>query len=240
MAVDWNAPGWSLSAELFFYVLFPFVITAVSTWSKPRLITSMLIVNFAGLITPLAYNAGYVSFRMWQGWLTYNPLIWLPAFLTGILLERSGLRVGKLAGCAAAFGLLLALTLCPVPDQELLSHGALFLLFAVLISSLATWTTFLGAPSIVLLGNASYALYILHMPLWNATVGTYTYLATGALTPHASGIAVLIIYILFSIAVSIACYRWFERPARQWLKRQLDRREARVSNPARVAVFRST
>lgn len=239
-AVDWNAPGWSLSAEVFFYLVFPFVLPVLRNVSKPRSVAYMAALYAAGLLAPAAYTAGYITPGTWHGWLMYSPLIWLPAFLIGILMERSGIRTGKLTGAAAAIAILAFLALCPLADQgisespsaqSLLSHGALTLLFGILISSLTKWTTFLSLAPVVLLGEASYALYIFHVPLWNLLVGAFTYVVTGKQTNHASHAVILLVYILVSIAISIACFRWIEQPSRQWLKRRLTRHPSSPLRP---------
>lgn len=78
----WNIPSWSLSAEAFFYLLFPFV--ALQMWNSrhPVYLTAGLWLIAA--VVPLAnhhvlHNASLESLFPW------NPLLELPEFLMGII-----------------------------------------------------------------------------------------------------------------------------------------------------------
>lgn len=223
MATNWNAPGWSLSAEAMFYLLFPLAIPPIARLSRRAILWCAVILAAGCLVAPIAYTAGYIPYDVWHGWLMYNPLLWLPAFLIGILAERSGIRIGNRAGWAAALFIVVLCAICPRPDQELLSHGALYLPFAILICSLGASNGILSAPALVLLGEASYALYILHMPLWNTLVGSYTWMTTGRQTNEASHMAIFVVYVAICVCISIVCFKKIEQPSREWLKARLSR-----------------
>jgi len=71
----------------------------------------------------------------------------------------------------------------------------------------------LSNPVMVLLGNASYALYILHLPLlhWWQSLDL-------SLPPE--------VFCLIAVMVSVICYRYVETPVLRWSRRFITKREA--------------
>jgi peptidoglycan/LPS O-acetylase OafA/YrhL len=106
-------------------------------------------------------------------------------------------------------------------------------LFGVAIFALARGGGSLGrllaARPLVALGEASYALYILQVPLmfWLA-------LATGK-QPGTTGPAFVLAYLGLAIAAALACHRFVEQPGRLWLRRLLTRPSAPVPQTMRLA-----
>src|SRR5262249_55110929 len=106
----------------------------------------------------------------------FNPLLRLPEFLVGIALGRLYLQRGPEARASGGWlaptalaGLRVVLGLGDRLPELLLHDGLLAPLFAVLVYGLACGGGLLGrllaAPVLVRLGEASYALYILHVPM---------------------------------------------------------------------------
>ena len=95
-----------------------------------------------------------------------------------------------------------------------MKYGIFIVPFSVLILAVASGRTclswWLEQPWMVLLGEASYALYIIH---WSAT----TFLRMGWL--GAAGTPALhAVVLLGTVAASVACYRWVEVPWRRRLR----------------------
>jgi peptidoglycan/LPS O-acetylase OafA/YrhL len=69
----------------------------------------------------------------------------------------------------------------------------------------------------VLLGEASYALYIIHHPFWRWM------LVANRATVHAKedSLVFFSLYLIILIAVSVASFLWVEKPAKNLLKRLL-------------------
>jgi peptidoglycan/LPS O-acetylase OafA/YrhL len=180
-ALTWNSVCWSLSVEAFFYAVFPLLML----WSgdtKPRklllwiAVTSLVSLSFSLLYVYLhpdgiaKINSGETTL-LWKNILSFNPLVRLPEFVVGVFAGRlflarndnrslaAPLMIGGLAIVAA-----ITLLVGKIPSP-FISAGFLSPAFAAIIYGLALrpkWASFLGARWLVLLGDASYSLYLLH------------------------------------------------------------------------------
>ncbi len=231
----WNAPGWSLSNEAFFYLLFPFLAGAVwrvrTAWLWPLLAACCAVSVL--LTVPFVWGVDAWGQDFWRLLAGYNPLLRLPEFVAGVVLGRlhlerraaaaqmaSPARWLALVGALGVGGVLVLLG--PRIPQMLLHNGLLAPLFALIIHGLATrqapgWG-WLKQPVLVSLGRASYALYILHMPLQAPVVW-----AGEALGLSRSPL-LLACYLTVVLLASLAAFRWVEEPARRWIRGALDRR----------------
>ena len=83
------------------------------------------------------------------------------------------------------------------------------------------------------LGEASYALYILHSPLafYVRLVDHRLGVGLAASSPR----AFFAVYVATSVLVSLGVFRWLEEPARRWLRAWLLRRPAPASPTASPA-----
>ncbi len=242
--LSWNAPGWSLSVEAFFYLLFPLLLLKIRPWSRRRLFITMFAMWGAALVVPavcilcnvedfrgvLATDvpSGYVC-----NFVKFNPLLRLPEFVIGMLLGALFLSRGtqdKANRPNGAYfylpGLIILLLVCSVLSSRIpypfIHNGALIGCEALLIYGLAVgggWLDrILTHPWLVRLGEASYAIYILHVPLddWMRRIDKMTLnLALSHGTP------MFIVYLATVIAVSLLTYRWIEEPAREYLRSRL-------------------
>lgn len=222
-ALSWNAPGWSLSVEALFYLSFPFIAPWIARMSARSAVIMALALHVA---TRLAF-ATSVGVQKLMDFSAYFPPCRLAEFVLGLAVGRVlvqtrelPVRISKgdaialliasvvlLTGVAKPLGVTAGLTLQPVA-------------FAVAIYAIGrtgAGGAMLGGRTVVLLGEASYAMYLLHVPIARY-VGIFfrKTVESGAL-----GIAGLLGYLALVIVASVAAFRWLECPARDWLRRVL-------------------
>jgi peptidoglycan/LPS O-acetylase OafA/YrhL len=205
LPVGWNTPAWSLSCEVFFYICFPLALVALI-----RVHPAVLAVA-ACLLTRALFLLGVRD--------EWKPLVHFADFLMGMAASSlyDSLKRSRWAGSGDWFylpGAALGAALIAWPEvlpKALDLNTALRPLNAILLVGFALGTglaaRLLASPLSVYLGKASYAMYILHIPvLW--------WLKRWA--PHISPAA----YVAAVILVSAAVYRYYEEPVSRYLRSQ--------------------
>jgi peptidoglycan/LPS O-acetylase OafA/YrhL len=245
VAMAWNPPGWSLSAEAFFYALFPLVAPALVA-SRRSVAWGVGAACYAYcLAVPLVYlqlapdgpiDLAPRSMTFWLSFIRYNPAVRFPEFVIGIVFARWYLdaRAEGKGGKWAALGSVIAVVvLLAVMAQSrdipypVLHNGLLAPVFALLIVSLAAGrgpiAAFLATRPLVALGDASYSLYVLHLPLaiiWSKAV---TLLVGERVRASAASTAA---FVLLAVVASLLCHRYVELPMRGVVLRRWTPREA--------------
>lgn len=226
-----NTPAWTISAESFYYLIFPWL----ARWKRPARVAPLLAqlagVWAMGILPGLFYvlfnpdgiaHPDRFSWGPWLQALKYTPLPHLASFVFGVLL--AGLdelvpRPGRLRlalGLAGFGGIFAVLSLGPVVPFAILHDGLLMPLFGCIVLGLAgenPLATLLGIRPLVFIGEASYCLYLLHFNLWNLIHSTHVLDRLGLVRfdPWLS-YAVL-------IAVAVAALYLVEKPAQRHMRK---------------------
>lgn len=241
--MDLNYPGWSLSAEIFFYALFPLLFAGMARQSTQRLLLLTGIVWAGSLVIhqhmveriDLGATDDYHALTM------YFPVLHLNTFLVGVTIgfvfmrHRSWLARHRNQ-------LLLALLVLSIaagsviwtqhPVLRLRHNGLAAPLFAVFILWLSGQSNGLSRrlshPVLVYLGEISYGIYLLQVP-----VGTLAFYANYHWLHLPAGLYMSTYLVLLCLAAA-ASYHWIEQPARrvirQWtLPRFVGTADERVS-----------
>lgn len=238
----YNAPGWSICVELFLYALFPFLVPVVAMAARrfgARGLLALAGLAFAVQLTLWAIfvingNADLpaVDPDSAHRWLYRNPLTRLPEFVVGMCLAfllARGFRMPRvLAHLSQAAVIVFVLVMCGTRDLTSGPLGAAFfgtlwtVPFAVLILSLASdrgfFSRFLSVRAMVMLGTASYALYITHRGLLGAFGKEYVTSAPGRW-----GYVAVVVVIALALALAEGAHRYVELPARERLLKIADR-----------------
>ncbi|WP_168201485.1 acyltransferase family protein [Kushneria phosphatilytica] len=128
-----NSPSWSLSALMFFYLVFPFAAPMIGRHRRPILLLAALLSLY--LIPALIMFFGYSNSVIGHGLLHRNPLIRLPEFLAGMtlhriwLLHRTSLRQWLEAGWLPVALLVIAGSFATATWAHLTVRGPWYYLF---------------------------------------------------------------------------------------------------------------
>jgi peptidoglycan/LPS O-acetylase OafA/YrhL len=226
----------TLPAEAFFYALFPFLGVWLARQSARRLLA---VAAGAWGLGAAPFLAGELASRLGTdstSLLTRGLLAWselplhlipptrLPEFVLGVCLgllfcrrAHAGSEARRTVGLLGTLAALAAvLLLLPPKPSPLVQLGVLVPLIALIIWMLAggvSWNGLkLGSRPLVLLGGASYALYMLH----SSEMGYALAANTRTLSlPHN---AVALLTAPLTVAASLLLFRVVEEPARGWLR----------------------
>jgi peptidoglycan/LPS O-acetylase OafA/YrhL len=226
-----NTPAWTMSAEAFYYLIFPWL----ARWKRPEragpYLWKMAGVWMLGLVPGalyIAFNPDGIahpnrwSYGHWLWALKYTPYAHVASFIFGVMLAEldeliardSRLRLWLgLGGFAGIYGLL---TLGPLMPYAVMHDGLLMPLFGCIVLGLAgknPLASLLGIRPLVFVGEASYCLYLLHFNLWNMIHHSHVldWLGLARFDPWLS-------YALL-IAMAVAMLHLVEKPA-QWQLRK--------------------
>jgi 3-O-acyltransferase len=217
--------NWSVSCELFFYALLPLLIRPLMRIPADRLWRC-----FAGTAVVMAVVPAVITYAidappwsLWpplsfvQTWLVYFfPLVRFPEFLLGVLLARivqTGRWPRLRARWVALFAVFVWLTTLVLPTAYSRS-GILAVPICLFIPIIAVRDTegrggWLSRRSVVLLGDASYATYLIHWPL----LGLMRHLVGAHRTfDGMTGTLIIIAVFVVTQLAAVALYRYFERP----------------------------
>ena len=225
-----NTPAWTMSAESFYYVLFPWM----ARWKRPEHVgphlAKMGLVWILGLVPGTLYviynpdgitHIDRFSYGKWLQALKYTPIPHLASFVFGVLLaELDELvpRMGKrrlvigIFGFVATFAILTQAHRLPYP---LLHDGFFMPLFGCIIIGLAginPMSKLFGLRPLVFVGEASYCLYLLHFNLWNMIHDSHVldHLRLARFDPWIS-------YLLL-IGMALLALHFVEKPAQRILR----------------------
>lgn len=207
---DWNMPSWTLSVEFFFYIFFPLLSRSVG-WLSDRSIAAACLACVAFDLVTAA--SSIVDNRQavfaWMQW-TPVPLLRLPEFVLGICVAELHFRGKSLRLPAALIASTLIVGLCvsSSPRIAALATG----LSAALISSIAAdqrsrFARALSVRWLVLLGGASYSMYLMHQPVHFAVV---TWLGSSK--------ALTALQYPILIVGSVMVFLWYEEPIRERIR----------------------
>ena len=226
-----NTPAWTMSAESFYYFLFPWV----AAWKRPDrvapILRRLLVIWLLGLVPGTLYwllNPDHLavvdrwSSAPWLSALKFTPIPHLASFVFGVVL--SGLdeliprdaRRRLVLGVAGFATLFFLLWLGPRIPYAVIHDGLLMPIFGCIILGLSgqNWLAgALGWRPLVFVGESSYCLYLLHFNFWNLIHDTHV-----LETLHVAQFDPWISYAIL-IAMGLAALHFVEKPAQRQLRK---------------------
>ena len=215
LAGAWNYPAWSLSVEAFFYLGFPLFMA----WMSKQSLRALRLIVIVFLFLSIALHTPTMVLGVWNGavngLLAPLPILRLPEFLVGVALGLLFLRSGQRSRHSYLFYLAAAsaVVVLSLPIGSWVSIVMIptaFMLYELAFSDGFPARLFSSGP-LVLLGGASYAIYLLQYP-----VRAWTKLLFSYAGPSISFLGSALTPVLL-IAFSIAVFRYWEEPARKLL-----------------------
>jgi peptidoglycan/LPS O-acetylase OafA/YrhL len=220
----WNIPSWSVSVEFFFYLIFPFISVRILKAQKfYSLLLALFFINIVlyAIVSSIPKEISLLDFNFHQN-LVSHPLFHLPQFLIGNLMSKIYFEK-KINQHKFYFIFFIILTLFLfIGKNEFLNlksgNPLLVFTFSGLIFTTALVDKnlkLLNTKIFVLLGESSYALYILQEPLkvflqqiWSKVFN---------FGDQTSGFLYAIYLSITLILLSIAAHLMFEIPVRKFL-----------------------
>ena len=229
-----NGVTWSLSAEMFFYLVFPFAIVLLRRLRGRGLaVTAAVTLVLMTALPLIVTQAGMDTYSNLYYWLFFVfPPYRFGEFLLGMLLARAmvlGLRVPApaltaLTAAAGVGGLTWVMTSFTVRTGIPVGRPLVALLaipyFAALLTASATRDTrpggwWLGSAPLRRLGDWSFALYLVHVPALVFTARFGWWDNPGGL----EGLACLLAFLALVIAASATLHYLIEKPVERCLRR---------------------
>jgi peptidoglycan/LPS O-acetylase OafA/YrhL len=245
LADSFNSPAWSLSAEWFFYLLLPFLIPALTRGSVARraAVVALVLAPWAvAVVLALTGQVGPMApYRV--------PAVRAFDFVAGVLLalwwhRPRAAAVAPPTGARAALAEFAALALAVAwfwvlvlrtkrPEVMAITgwcgiHVPPFLpLIWVLANGRGPLARLLATKVPTYLGDISFALYMLHMPVINYFAYYGHHIGFGGLPWAARFGCVLGTALVFAVA----CYHLFELPIRDRLRRAISIKKPKPAVP---------
>ena len=233
-ACSLDCPSWSVSVEVFFYALFPILLplvlrapsrVAVATlafWTASAALTTLLWQAYGAGVSLIGPEPGGIGPVLLAEFIKYFPLLHLPTFVAGLLLfalwQQNRLPGSALLAAAFAFGTLIVVLAPFIPDT-ILHNGVTVVAWAPLILACAAMRRGpLCTSPMIFLGKISFALYLLHIPIFAILNTVDRVVLHGWLATH-PWMAVAV-NTAASLVVAAVVHLAVEEPARRWILRR--------------------
>jgi len=203
---SFNAPIWSVSVEVLLYATF--FLTCLT--GRLRLPLAVLLCALGAYLYPDYYKLGSGLLCFYIGGLTYAGLDWTERWI-----GQTRSMVIALLACITAWAFLL------ISDGSVNTYFVMCVGFPLLIAALASvgrqWPNLLRSSAV--LGDISYASYLIHFPLQ----------IVFALTADSLGFSrsvfnqgwVMLLFFIVLVVLSMLSHRLLERPAQRVLRQRM-------------------
>jgi len=234
-ALSGNPPGWSLATEVAFYLSFPFFIKSLS---KEKLAQTTVVVVFFWLFSQAMHEYAYATWypdhpypSAWHDTLFYSPVFHFNEFFLGAVIGAWSARqqvkpsyAFDVMSIVAMAGMMLPTAFqdrfrawgWPVDSHPngLLAPAMLAFIYA-LPRAKGIWARAFEWKPLLVLGEASYAVYLLQIPL----LYSFNRFGLAQSLGISSALGTLLLYVFLLIAISVIVWRTIEDPARSFIRK---------------------
>jgi peptidoglycan/LPS O-acetylase OafA/YrhL len=237
-----DPPGWTIGVETFLYAMFPLVVIFVRPLRQR--IRGILILALA-TICGMVLAAAIFQFTGWADlppadpasahrWIYRTPLFRLGDFVLGVSTAMLYLQMSRRgpnrawAKCAtmALVVILVVMTMPSIPGafgwDVVYAVPSAVLLLALALSPNVGLARLLGSRPLVMLGEVSFAFYLIQFPL-QSYIGFP--LQAGVSITHVASLGVVL---LLLVATSVGLNQLIERPARLMIRNFASTRSAKL------------
>lgn len=179
ICLEINYPSWSIAVEVFFYLLFPLIVVLQQRIGSKKMNKIIILLWLISVLQHCLFSEYlYEPNPAREQFILYFPLWHLNTFLTGILCakyidqklnqKRTNAiqpRILYVLGTILFFVLLNTDNFIKPYTHNGLMSPVFFLIIAGLSTDRSLVTKFLGNKLFVLLGNASYSIYLFQWPV---------------------------------------------------------------------------
>jgi len=226
-ALTINSPGWSLSVEMFFYICFPFLINRI--YNQLSLKINLLWIVIFWLISQIIFHLIVYEILQLSTYVTsdiyYNPLLHFNQFLIGNLLGLFFIKKFKSHKKNYLIHIVIILTalilLLRFPIGFVFHNGLLAIIFIPIIFFISLtndrFTIFFSKKPFVFLGEISFGIYILQVPIWFIFSDNRMEKYFG-LNKELDFTSSFLIRLFILVIISALSYLYFEKPIRNKIK----------------------
>jgi peptidoglycan/LPS O-acetylase OafA/YrhL len=216
---NWNGPSWSLSAEWFVYLMFPAYAWLALRWrERPLLLIALSVAIF--LAFDYLYRGAY-GIILPNAEDNMGILRIMPEFLLGIGLYFFGQKIDVSKRHAKIFalstsGLILLAMQFALDDRLIVALAGPFILSLALLAK-SGQSTFLSKPIMLFGGEASFALYLVHLPIfmvWRNVMEKLFNLPSH----YKMGLGELAILFAITLVIAAALHVVIEKPGRDFIR----------------------
>ena len=226
----WNWPSWSVSAEVFFCLLFPVLLP----WLRRvrRLDLALLALLLANVLIyviraelaeqpqPMMLEGTSLA-TSWNRYINYFPPAFLAQFMMGMVLGRLFVERGPVAAkwSIVAIAACFVVLACPRSIAGLGREAFLCFVYCGLLYTLASLQ--LADTPVVRqlqkLGRSSYSLFILQSPVWKL------YWTVLGYEDRQRSLTEMIPYLILLAVLGLLAHRFIEVPVAQWINQKFER-----------------
>jgi len=212
---SFNAPSWSISAEMFFYLLFPIILPFFARIKKKKTIYSIMLLSAAVLISLIQLIPEKLQHTIFY----ISPALRIIDFSLGILifnlLKINKQKNGSLPNYCEPLSVLLFVIFFFFHNHiPLVYRYSIYYWIptSIIIYTFANTngkiTSFLSNKTIIKLGEASFGFYMIHQ----LVIRYYTHINI------INGLVDIILLLIISILLSIISMRYLEHPFNRIIK----------------------